>query len=165
MSRPKIVKRLLRIREIQEEQKRRELEAAVARLESLQKTRDTATEMERLGRTFVRASVMSGEMADRQAGLMQTAFARRRARLLAPRIALSQKEIIELRRDFMDKRMERRQAETLVGLDDTRDKVESDRRSQRSMDDWHSARNHQKEGTNRPMNEPETNKKIQIEKH
>lgn len=149
MSSPRILKRLLRIREIREEQKRRELDAAMARLECFQRTQDANAEMERQGRTVVGASVTSGELADRQAGLMQTEFACRRARMLARRIALSQKETIELRRDFMDKRVERRQAETLVDIDDTRAKVESDRRNQRSLDDWYGARNHQKNGHER----------------
>src|SRR5581483_7055528 len=125
MSRRKTLERLLRIREIQEEQKKLRLDAAQATLKSLQRARDAAAEMERGGRALAAESVISGELADRQAGLMQTEFARRRARMLAPWIASTQKETVELRRDFMDKRMQRRQAETLVGLEDTRDKVES----------------------------------------
>lgn len=144
MSRRKTLERLLRIREIQEEQKKLRLDAAQATLKSLQRARDAAAEMERGGRALAAASVISGELADRQAGLMQTEFARRRARMLAPWIASTQKETVELRRDFMDKRMQRRQAETLVGLEDTRDKVESDRRAQRNVDDWYGARKHQK---------------------
>ena len=140
MRRPKALKRLLRIRELQEERKRCQLEAALARLDSLEKTRDAAAEMERRGRMLVGTSVLSGEIADRQAGLMQSEFASRRGRILATRIALTQKETIELRQEFMDKRVERQQAETLVDLENSKDKVESDRRSQRSMDDWFAAR-------------------------
>ena len=146
MSRAKTLRRLLRIRELQEEQKRQQLDAALAKLTSLQKTRDAAGEMQRRGRRLVGSSILSGEIIDRQAGLMQTEFARRRARTLAPQIASRQKETIELRWEFMEKRLERRQAEALVELDDVREKVESGRRSQRNIDDWFGAKNHQKGG-------------------
>ena len=142
MSRPKTLERLLHIREIEEEQKRLQLDAALAKLESVERTREAAAEMERQGRTLVAASVVSGEIAERQAGLMETEIARRRARMLAMRIASAQKETIERRHDFIDKRIERRQAETLVARDDTREKLESGRRNQRSVDDWYGARMH-----------------------
>jgi len=146
MSRPKTIERLLHIREIEEEQKRLQLDAALANLESLERTRDAAAEMGRQGRTLVGESVISGVIADRQAGLMETEIARRCARLLALRIASAQKEVIERRRDFIDKRIERRQAETLMEQDETREKLESGRRSQRSVDDWYGARTHRRGG-------------------
>lgn len=144
MNRPKTLERLLRIREIEEEQNRLQLDAALAKLESLERARDAAAEKERQGRMLVGASVHSAEIADRQAGLMETETARRRVRILALRIASAQKETLDRRRDFVDKRIERRQAETLVERDDNREKLESDRRSQRSVDDWFGARRHRR---------------------
>lgn len=146
MSRPKTLERLLRIREIEEEQKRLQLDAALAKLESLEKTRDLAAGMERQGRTLIGSSVISGEVADRQTGLMEMEIARRRVRMLALRIASAQKESMERRRDFIDKRIERRQAESLVEQEDSREKLESGRRSQRSVDDWYGARKHRRGG-------------------
>jgi hypothetical protein len=105
--------------------------------------------MERHGRTLIAASALSGEIADRQAGLIETEAARRRARMLAPRIAASQREIIQCRQDFMHKRVERRQAETLLEHDDAQEKLESGRRSQRSIDDWYGANMYRRKGDNR----------------
>ncbi len=144
MRRPTNLERLLRIRELQEEQKRCQLNAASAKLEALHKSREVADEMKIRGQALVRASVSSGEMTDRQAGIIEAELAGRRSRGLTARILSAQEDAIELRQKFMDTRLERRQVETLVDIQDLREDMESDRSSQKSIDDWFGARTHRK---------------------
>jgi len=140
MSVPRALERLLRIRGIEEEQRRLRLEAATARLQSLEQAREAAAQRERQGRARITESAVSGELADRVAGLVETDTARARARILEPRVAAAETETIERRREFLEKRVERRQAATLMEEAAARDELESGRRSQRGIDEWFGAR-------------------------
>lgn len=144
MRRPTNLERILRIRELQEEQKRRQLNGALAKLEALHKTREVAVEMNIRGQTLVRASVSSGEITDRQAGIIEAELACRRTRVLAAHILSAQEHTIELRQEFMTTRLERQQVETLVDLQEVREDIESSRSSQKRIDDWFGARAHRK---------------------
>src|SRR4051794_3941448 len=139
MSVPKGLERLLRIRGVQEEQRRRSLDAAVATQKLLEQARTAALQVEKQGRARVTASVVSGAIADRQGGLVETEAAQRRARILAVRIAAAEKETVAKRQQFLDTRIERRQAETLLEEAQAREDLESGRRSQRIIDDWYGA--------------------------
>jgi hypothetical protein len=138
----KPLERLLRIRDLQEEQHRLALESAAAHLRELEAARVGAGESERAGRALIAASVLTGELADRQGGLVQAAAANRRGELLAQHIARAEAATLRLQQAFLEKRVERRQAETLVSESEARNAVESSRRSQRALDDWHGSRKH-----------------------
>jgi hypothetical protein len=58
------------------------------------------------------------------------------AAALAPRIAEAETAVEERRREFLGKRIERRQTETLIDEAEALDKVEAGRRAQRDLDDW-----------------------------
>jgi len=136
------LERVLRIRGIEEEQRRLQLESSLARRKTLELARDAAAQMEKQGRANVRASVFSGALADRQAGLVEAEVASKRRPVLAAHLAAAEKETIERRQQFMDKRVERRQAETMIEQVEARDELEAGRRSQRGIDDWFGARRH-----------------------
>jgi hypothetical protein len=138
----KSLERLLHIRDLQEEQHRLALESAAAKLRELEAARVGAGDTERSGRALVGASVHTGELADRQGGLVQAVAASRRGELLAQHIARAEAETKRLHESFLEKRVERRQAETLVNESEARSVVESNRRSQRALDDWHGSRKH-----------------------
>lgn len=133
----KSLERLLHIRDLQEEQHRLALESAAAQLRELESARHAAGETERAGRALVGASVETGVLADRQGGLVQAAVAGRHAELLAQHIARAEVEMKRRHESFLEKRVERRQAETLVNESEARSVVESNRRRQRALDDWH----------------------------
>jgi hypothetical protein len=109
-------------------------------LRELEAARHAAGETERAGRALVGASVETGVLADRQGGLVQAAAAGRHAELLAQHIARAEVDMKRLQESFLAKRVERRQAETLVNQSEARDAIESTRRSQRALDDWHGSR-------------------------
>jgi flagellar biosynthesis chaperone FliJ len=56
------------------------------------------------------------------------------------RIESSTRAVDELRAAFLEKRVERRQAETLVEEAEARDAIESGRRTQQSLDNWYLTR-------------------------
>ncbi len=144
----KSLERLLHIRDLQEEQQRLALESAAGKLRDLEAARQAAGEMERAGRAWIGASAQTGVEADRQGGLVQVIAGIRRTELVAQHIARAEAETKRLHEAFLEKRVERRQAETLVSESEARDVIESDRRSQRAVDDWHGSRK-QREKTGR----------------
>jgi hypothetical protein len=108
------LRRLLRIRELNEEQHRLALEAALNELNRLEQALATTAKRDTRGLRLIASSARSGELADRLAGLEETRVAARHAASLAPRIADSRDDIDGLREQLLAVRVERRQAETLV---------------------------------------------------
>jgi hypothetical protein len=142
MSGSRSLERLLRIRGVEEEQRRRVLEASEVKLRSLVQNRTAALQTEQTGRRREVAGMISGEITERQAGLVESANAQKRARALAARIVVAEGETAAGRQEFLEKRLERQQAETLVEEATARGAVENRRRSQRDIDDWFGTRNH-----------------------
>jgi hypothetical protein len=130
------MRRLLRVREIEEELSRAALESATGDLNHLEAALATAEKRERGGRRLVAASVGSGEIVDRIAGLEETGAARRHAAALKPMIADMELVVTARRQEFLAKRIERRQVETLIRETEAGDAIQSGRRSQRELDDW-----------------------------
>lgn len=136
----KTLERLRRIRGLEEEQHRLALESASGQLRRLEAAKAVAGETERAGRALVGASAHTGMLADRQGGLVQAKAAGRRATLLEHHVARAEAAVQQLRQTFLEKRVERRQAETLVSDSEARSAIESNRRSQHALDDWHGSR-------------------------
>ena len=131
------LRRLLRVLAIEEEQRRVALESALGELRQLEHALGATGDRDRRGRLLVTSSVLSDELTDRLAGLEETRAAMRCATALRPRIAEAEGEVEELREEFLAKRVERRQAETLVEAAAARDASEAARRGQQSLDDWY----------------------------
>lgn len=136
------LRRLLHIRALQEEQSRLRLESALGELHLLEKRLATAVDRDRRGRQLVVTSAHTGELADRLAGLEETRIGIRSAAQLRCRIEAAEEDAIELREEFLEQRVERRQAETLIEETEARDEVVTARRSQQALDDWHRAHLH-----------------------
>jgi flagellar biosynthesis chaperone FliJ len=121
------MRRLLQVLEIQEEECRAALESARAEFRQLEQALTRSVECER---------GVTGEVTDRIAGIEETRTARRIAAVLAPRIAEAELAVHSRRREFLGKRIERRQTETLIEEAKALDKTEAGRRAQRDLDDW-----------------------------
>jgi hypothetical protein len=130
------MRRLLQVLEIQEEECRAAMESARAELRRLEQALTRSVERERGGRRLVAASAATGEIADRIAGIEETRVAKRIAAALTPRIAESQSTVNLRQREFLGKRIERRQTETLIEEAEALERVEAGRRAQRDLDDW-----------------------------
>jgi hypothetical protein len=136
------LRRLLRIRDLQEEQSRLALESALGELHSLENALAAAFERGRGGRRLVGASARTGKLTDRLAGLEETRSASRHVEALEPRIDAMGEEVRELRQEFLTRRVERRQAEILIQETETREAVEDGRRGQQTLDNWYGSRMH-----------------------
>jgi hypothetical protein len=140
------MRRLLRIRDLEEEQSRLALESAVGELHRLDHALESAVVRSRLGRRLVEASAHTGQLPDRLAGLEETRSATRHAEALGPRIEAKGEEVTERRQAFLLKRVERRQAETLIKETEAEEAIEAGRRGQQVLDSWFSSRLY-REGT------------------
>lgn len=129
------LRRLLHIRTLQEQQSRMELESALGELRQLEHALASAASRATRGRALIGSSANTGELADRLAGLEEARAASRHTASLQPRIEDAREDASELRRHFLDRRVERRQAETLVSEAEARDAIDVDRRTQQALDD------------------------------
>jgi hypothetical protein len=93
------LRRLLRIRELEEEQSRLALESAMGDLNQLRQAQTAIVERDRRGRRLVQSSVHSGEWPDRLAGLEETRVANRLAKAIAPRIEDAESDVASLREE------------------------------------------------------------------
>ena len=130
------MRRLLQVLEMQEEECRAAMEQARAELKLMKQALMRSVERERGGRRLVRASAATGEITDRIAGIEEIHVAKRIAAALAPRIAESESAVNLRQREFLGKRIERRQTETLIEEGEALESVEAGRRAQRDLDDW-----------------------------
>ncbi len=136
------MRRLLHVRDVEEEQYRMALESAVGEFHALEHARVVAIRRERTGREFLTASASTGEITDRMAALVEVKFAVRCAAVLVARIADAENNVRSARQAYIEKRIERRQAATLIEEAEAQDKIESLRRTQQSLDEIYGARLH-----------------------
>jgi flagellar biosynthesis chaperone FliJ len=134
------LRRLLGIRELEEEQCRAALESAVTERARLQKALDMASERGRRGRALIAKSARSGELCDRLAGLEEVRSVPLLSDILSERIAAAELHVTERYQDYLSSRTRRRQVETLN--EDAEKKVVQlgARRSQQEMDEWFRSR-------------------------
>ena len=130
------MRRLQRVLEMQEERCLAEMEAALADLRRLAGALTAAAEQEQAGRRLVTASAGKREVIDRLAGIEESRAAQRRTAGLRPRMAEAREIANTRRREFLSKRVERRQAETTVKKIESADASAAGRREQRELDDW-----------------------------
>lgn len=131
------LERLLRVLTIEEEQEQAALESALSVLRYWESYLKAALERERRGRRLVVASASTGDGIDRAAALAETNAGSRMAAAMTTRVAKAQQNVAVQRERFLAKRLERRQAETLLRDVKARESVEQQRRVQRSADDWY----------------------------
>lgn len=134
--------RLLRVRELEEEQRRLSLEAAQSELNRLESALDATRRRELKGRELVTLSARSGQLPDRLAGIEESRTGRRHAAALKPHIAQSEERVAERREEFLEKRVERRQAETLIEEEASRAAAAAGRRTQQALDNWFGSRSY-----------------------
>ena len=131
------LRRLVRVLELEEEQYQISLETAMAELHRLQNALEAAGERERGGRQLISSSVVRNQIEDRLAGIEQTRSAAMSQRHLVPRIADAAADAAERREEYLAKRTERRQAETLVDAAQAQADLEASRRNQSALDEWY----------------------------
>lgn len=134
------LRRLLHVLELEEEQKKNALEAAVGELRRIEQAQQAAGERERRGRALVLTSFESGELVDRIAGIEESRSAGALGKTLAGWQESAVAIVEDRRADLVAKRIERKQTETLIEEAVRRDAAEAARRSQNSLDEWYLSR-------------------------
>jgi len=138
------LRRLLAIRDLQEEQCKLALESALGEFHRLEHALQTTHERDRRGRSLIHAGTQTGQLTDRLAGQEESHSASLHAAALVPRIDAKGDEVEELRRNFQFRRVERRQVETLIQETEQLEAIEAARRGQQSLDNWYSSQKHRK---------------------
>ncbi len=133
------LRRLLRIRELEEEQGRLALESALGELHRLEHALAATIERKHRGRNLIQPTANISQLTDRLAGLEETRSADSHAAALEPRIEGMGVEVASRRQEFLLKRVERRQAETLIAETEAQEAIEDGRHGQQSLDDWYSS--------------------------
>ena len=137
MAASKSLQRLCEIRQAEEERNQAAMESAIAELQRLETALAKTGERLRRARALVAKSVQTGEFLDRIAGLEETRAADRMAKMLTRKIAAAESDVQKKRQDFLDKRIEHRQVETMYEAMRAREATEANRKSQLALDDWH----------------------------
>jgi hypothetical protein len=136
------LRRLFRIRKLEEDQSRLTLDASLAELRRLQLAIRGAAQQGRRGREIMVRGLRTGSLDERIAGLEEEASSERLSSALSIWIQELQSKIDALRDVYRGKSLERRQAETLVNEAEARSQIETARREQSGLDDWYGNRTH-----------------------
>jgi len=135
-----VMRRLLRIRELQEDESRSRLENALQELRRLESSLAVASEQEKRGRRLIADSARSSDLLERLAGLEQERSAIHAKAFLVEKIATSELHAAARRAEYLATRIELRQVRTLIEkllLADRRDEA---RRNQNNLDEWFRSR-------------------------
>jgi flagellar export protein FliJ len=131
------LRRLHSIRKAEERQRSAQMESALAKLRSLQNAWTAASKRAKQARALFGSSVKTGELVDRLAALQEITAAEYRMTVLPERVAAAEAEVASIRQEYLAKRIERRQVESLLDAERARLALESNRKSQSVLDDWH----------------------------
>lgn len=134
------LRRLLRIRELEEQQSRLALESALGELNRIETALASAALRDRRGRQMVASSAQTGALPDRIAGMEESRSAGQRSAALEGRRELVAEQAEGLQASFLARRVARRQAETLIESSKALDTLDAARREQQILDDWHRTR-------------------------
>ena len=131
------IRRLLRIRALEEEQSRMVLEAAEAEVKRLQSALGSVRQSEHQGREILTRGVQDGEPTDRIAGVEQIRACEQAAAWIAGRTLQAEAEAGTQRSAFVEKRIQCRQAESLHDAAISQSLHRDEKRMQQMQDEWH----------------------------
>jgi hypothetical protein len=146
---PRFLPRLLRVLELEEEQRQSALESAIAELRRLQSALSAAVAGQQQGRRLIAASVQADNCEDRLAGIEQVRSAAGFEQKLLLLIPEAEDEATRARDEFLAKRVERRQVETLLEAAQAKSNLESLCRTQALLDEWYLSRDQGHEANRR----------------
>jgi predicted ribosome quality control (RQC) complex YloA/Tae2 family protein len=140
----RVLTRLLRLRELEEEQSRLGLEATVGVRNRVQQDMDKATDWQEQGRRSFAAGIAGRDSISRTGAVLEVEQARQRRLRIYPRLQAADSEVARQREEFLLRRTGRRQVETLVENEKGIAEIEAGRRAQQMLDDWYGRRGQKK---------------------
>lgn len=142
MKRASQIRRLCTLRRLEEQHRATLLEEVKQRLQGIDEALKQSGEQRNDGRALVTESVVRGCVEDRVAGLEEIENAKRRLRALLIARTRSERQLVQSRDEFLAKRTERRQADTVLDAARREEARTAERRSQSELDDWHRMAHH-----------------------
>jgi len=140
MAKRNVLERLWRLRELEEEQSRLELEARVTERNRIAQYLAEVFAEAALSRGEFLARLADPDTAARTGALVELELARRGQAAIRPRLDEAEAGV-ELRRDeFLTRRTGRRQVETLLDREREAARAETARSAQQMLDDWYGRR-------------------------
>jgi hypothetical protein len=136
------MRRLLHVRTLEEDQRKIALESALAEVQRLESALGAMRARERSGIQRIGLSARSGDTADRIAGLVESESARHGAQMLRARLSEAVLRATGSREEYLFKRVERRQVETVLREAEDAQAATNARREQQDIDEWFSAHRH-----------------------
>ncbi|WP_263352151.1 hypothetical protein [Acidicapsa acidisoli] len=141
----RVLQRLLRIRELREEQGRVELEAVVGQRNRVAQELVEAKNRQAQGRSAFVAGISDRDRTGRAAGMIEMEQARKEQPRIAARLEAANAEVERQRNEFLEHRTARRQVETLVSAEQAALREEAARRAQQTLDDGYGRRGSRKQ--------------------
>lgn len=130
------IQRLHSICEGEEQQRHKQLSLALAELRRLRDAGEENWKRMRHARALISRAVLTESPVDRLAALKEVALAERRAQALAERLKTAELHCTEMRKRFLEKRIERRQLGALLDAERQKAALEQSRRDQQELDEW-----------------------------
>jgi flagellar export protein FliJ len=140
MAKGRVLNRLLRLRELEEELSRVQLEAAVGDRNRVAGELAVVVQRQAHGRKSFAAWAGDPDTAGRTGAMIAMEQARKQRTRIEPRLEAAEREVIRQREEFLAHRTERRQVETLVDEQQATMREETARRAQQMLDDWYGRR-------------------------
>jgi flagellar export protein FliJ len=147
------LRRLLELRRAEEEHRKAQLQLAIGELSRLELSLRSARAQTQRGRALLAESIRTGDTEGRLTGMHEVEGSERRVHLLSARVRSLEAAVEKLRGDLLAKRLERRQAGSLVESAMAREDLERRRRSQLALDDWFQTQNSSKNGASSAKSE------------
>jgi hypothetical protein len=131
------LKRLIAIRRMEEQHATLQLQSAESTLQQFRRAQDLANARSSMGRELVRRAARTAELEDRLSGIAESITAERVWLDVTQRISVLEKTTERIRCDVLERNRNKRQAETLFENAVKRQALESTRRFQNGLDEWH----------------------------
>ena len=132
--------RILKVRQVEEDHLKASLEAALAKLTRLVEMEKAALERERRGRALLLEAICTDKSQDRLAGLVEMSLARESRGASSQKMREAREVVRQIRAQYMAKRAERRQLETLMEAERASEARHASRRQQEAVDDQYRSR-------------------------
>jgi len=134
------LRRLCALRRLQELDQAAQLELARAELARIEGAMREAELRKGAGRLLFSAGAQRGDLGDRVTGIEEVAGATRLGQALLLRQSAALELVRRMQAQYLFKREQRCQVETLLRIESEREALIEQRKSQSSLDEWHRTR-------------------------
>ena len=150
----RVLHRLLRLRELEEQLSRMELEAAVQNRRQVAQELAIAVHEQAQGRKNFVQGIFETDAVIRTGAVIAMEQARQKRTRIEPNLEAADREVARQQVEFLARRTGRRQVETLVDQEGATAREEAARKAQQMLDDWYGGRVRREEAIHRKGKSP-----------